>query len=128
MSNLQEALKGSSVVQDMQHKEQEKKLVPTPLETVGADPVRRRWWQNFRLTLTKYEIPVLLVVRCERWEEGLKFISEHHLNHTKTRCKDEAEARDDLRRTIVDWYSKDTPKPVEPENPTDGSLLYWRIY
>ncbi len=124
--NIQEALQGSSVVQDIKAKEKEK---VEPVLTVTADePVRRRWWQNFRLTLTKYEIPVLLVVRCERWEEGLKFIGEHHLNHTKTRCKDEAEARDDLRRAIVDWYSKDTPKPVEPEHPSDGSLLYWRIY
>lgn len=124
MSNLQEALQNSGIIQDMQEKEREQKLQPV----VAEEPVRRRWWQNFRLSLTKYEIPVLLVVRCEKWEEGLKFISEHHLNHTRTRCKDEVEARDDLRRAIVDWYAKDTPKPVEPEVPSDGSLLYWRIY
>ena len=97
-------------------KEQERQTVVQP---------QRRWWQNFRLSLTKFEIPVLLVVRCEKWEEGLKFIREHNLNKTTTRCKTEAEARDQVRAAIVTWYSEDTPKKDDAAN---GSLVYWRLY
>lgn len=122
MTSLQEALKESGVVQQVEELEAQRKASEV---AANSGIAQRRWWQNFRLSLTRFEIPVLLVVRCDRWEEGLKYIREHNLNRTTTRCKDETEARDQVRRAVVGWYSADTPKSTEPEN---GSLIYWRIY
>lgn len=83
---------------------------------------RPKWHQIFKMTLTKFEIPVELQVKCDKWEEGLRYVRNRRLNRSlTTRCKDEQEARQQLYEAIWAWFT-------EPSNGENGALIYWKIF
>ena len=86
----------------------------------------QRWWQNFRLPVTPFEIKVFIKVQCEQWTEGIEYIVARNLNRTTTRCRTKSEAIRQLRAKILAWEQENVLQAdVEPPA---GALLYWRIY
>lgn len=82
-----------------------------------------KWHQQFRGLLTKFEIDVLLIIRCDTKQEGIKLLRGHKLNSClTTRCKDETEARAQLAQHIQAWFD-DESLSRQP-----GQLLYWKVY
>lgn len=82
-----------------------------------------KWHQIYKFTLTKFEIPVELQVKCDSWEEGLRYVRSKKLNSCLTvSCEDEQEARNQLYEAIQVWYDDNT---LVKQN---GQLIYWKIY
>jgi hypothetical protein len=87
------------------------------------DTAKPKWHQIGKYTLTKFEIPVELQVRCDRWEEGLKYVRTKKLNNCLTvDCADEHAARVQLHEVIQTWFD-DSTLALQP-----GQLIYFKIY
>lgn len=86
----------------------------------------QRWWQNFRMSVTPFEIKIFLKVQANQWHEALDFIAQRNLNKVTTRCKTREEAVEQVRTKIVAWQSE--TRLVAGQEPPAGALLYWRIY
>lgn len=126
--NLQEALEQSGVVEEAKQQVEAEKVaqeVARKERNATLSP-HQRWWQNFRMTVTPFEIPIFIKVECEKWTEGLDFIRARNLNKVTTRCKTREEAIEQVRNKIVSWQGE-TVLSSESEPPA-GALLYWRIY
>ncbi len=90
---------------------------------VRLEASRPKWHQIFKMTLTEFEIPVELQVRCDRWEEGLRYVRARKFNHCLAAdCKDEQEARQQLYEAILVWF--DNSELVEQ----NGQLIYWKVF
>jgi hypothetical protein len=86
----------------------------------------QRWWQNFRMSVSPFEIRVFVKVECEKWRDGLDYIASHNLNKVTTRCKTEREAALQIKHKLVAWDREHVVK--EGEKAPEGALLYYRIY
>lgn len=126
--SLKEALEGSTVVQEMRREDQQKReAVETARKERNASlSPHQRWWQNFRMTVTVFEIPIFIKVQCDKWTEGLDFIRARNLNKVTTRCKTREEAAEQLRARILSWQGENVL--TGDSEPPAGALLYWRIY
>lgn len=110
-----EAARAAREVREAERRERNANLAP-----------HQRWWQNFRMSVTSFEIPVFIKVECEKWAEGLDFIRARNLNKVTTRCKTKEEAVEQLREKIMAWQAETQLNP--DQQPPAGALLYWRIY
>src|SRR6266853_2300274 len=121
--SLSEALRASGIVEVVKQQAVAEKEagVEARRERNSHLLPHQRWWQNFRLTLTPFEIPVFIKVQCEQWNEGLGFIRTRSLNKVTTRCRTKEEAVDQLRTKIAAWQSE-TQLQVDVEPPA-GTLL-----
>lgn len=91
-------------------------------DTIEA-ATKPKWHQIYKFTLTNFEIPVELQVRCDRWEDGLKYVRSRKFNSCLTiDCKDEREARQQLYEAVQIWYDDAT---LVRQN---GQLIYWKIF
>lgn len=126
--SLKEAFERSGIVNQMRER--------TEMENKERERVRnernaallphQRWWQNFRMSATPFEIPIFIKVQCDQWIEGLNFIRARNLNKVTTRCRTREEAIEQLQVKIAAWQKEYVLKPNE--QPPAGALLYWRIY
>jgi hypothetical protein len=87
---------------------------------------QQRWWQNFRLSVTPFEIPIFIKIEAETWREAIDYLRAHNLNRVTTRCRTAEEAIEQVREKILAWQAETTL--VAGEKPPAGALLYWRIY
>lgn len=128
MSNLREALEASGVADVVRQQEENQQRLAEQARrerNINLSP-HQRWWQNFRLTVTPFEIPIFLKVQSEKWTEALDYIRARNLNKVTTRTKTKEEAIEQVRTKILAWQSEITL--VAGEEPPAGALLYWRIY
>ena len=128
MSSLKEALEGSGLVQEIQHRADVEKQVAEQArkERVAAMQPHQRWWQNFRMPVTQFEIVVFIKVQSDSWLEAVRFIAKRNLNRLTTRCKTREEAVDQIRTKILAWQAENVLSA--DKQPPAGALLYWRIY
>jgi predicted RNase H-like HicB family nuclease len=90
---------------------------------VKLEASRPLWHQIFKMTLTKFEVPIELQIRCDRWEEGLRYVRARKLNNCLTiDCQNEQEARQQLYEAILVWFDDAT---LVGQN---GQLIYWKLY
>ena|SRR5260221_6660345 len=110
MSNsMQEAIEEAGILETMKDED--------------TTPERPKWHQQFHIFATKFEIPTLLHVRCDTKQEGSRYIRERKLNSCLTaKCKDEAEAREQLYKELQSWYDD------EGLQKASGQLIYWKLY
>lgn len=101
MHQLADALKASGVLERMAQETKPRKDIP-------------KYHQIFRLSLTRFEIPVALTVECDNWEEGLSFIRKRELNS--------AESPEDLELKLQNWSIEPAPQNGK------GNLIYYRNY
>jgi hypothetical protein len=87
---------------------------------------QQRWWQNFRMSVTPFEIPIFIKVESETWKEAIDYIRARNLNRVTTRCRTAEEAIEQVRTKIQSWQTENVLVPGE--KPPAGALLYWRIY
>lgn len=128
MSTLKEALEGSGIVAAVRREDQQRREaadVARKERNATLSP-HQRWWQNFRMSATTFEIPVFIKVQCDKWTEGLDFIRARNLNKVTTRCKTREEAAEQLRAKILSWQGENVLS--SDSEPPAGALLYWRIY
>lgn len=125
--SLREALKNSPVVAEMHRQEEVKRQVEEQerkAKNANLQP-HQRWWQNFRMPVTQFEIVIFVKVQAETWREAVAFIAARNLNKLTTRCKTREEAIDQVRAKILAWQQENVLTEAEPPA---GALLYWRIY
>ncbi len=91
----------------------------TPKFTDVQSKEKTQWHQIFKVTLTKFEVPILIKVRCDREDEGLKYIGSYKLNSIEATTQEEAKEK--INQTLSDIQYK--MKGTEP-----GCPLYFKFY
>lgn len=126
--SLSEALESSGIAEAARKQKVEERVAIESARKERSTNLlpHQRWWQNFRLPVTPFEIKVFIKVQCEQWTEGIEYIAARNLNRVTTRCRTKSEAIRQVRAKILDWQRENVlQSDVEPPA---GALLYWRIY
>lgn len=75
--------------------------------------------QLFKGCFTKFEVPILIKVRCDKEDQGLQFIASYHLNSIEAATKQEAQEKINQKLSDIQYTMKGTD---------NGCPLYWKFY
>jgi hypothetical protein len=87
-------------------------------EKLALQQPKTKWHEIFKVTLTKFEIPLLIKVQCTTESQGLRAIASRKLNSIEATSSEEAQIK--INEALCKWTLETGSEA--------GKLLYWKFY